>query len=171
LTDRPSALAALICQLEEHIDPSVNDLPEELFLFVSRISPLVNVDLLIQDDDGRTLLTWRSDEFYGPGWHVPGGIVRFRETAANRIRAVAHSELGAAIEHDAAPVLVREDITAARRDRAHFVSLLYRCRLASNLDQHRQFDPKRPLPGQWLWHVNCPGNLIHEQLAYAALIG
>ena len=33
-------------------------LPDDVFLFVSRIVPLVNVDLLIQDDRSRTLLTW-----------------------------------------------------------------------------------------------------------------
>jgi ADP-ribose pyrophosphatase YjhB (NUDIX family) len=171
LTDPSSELAALIRRLETHIDPRADGLPNELFLFVSRISPLVNVDLLIQDDSRRTLLTWRSDTFYGPGWHVPGGIVRFQETAAHRIRAVAQRELGTAVECDAAPVLVHETITPARRDRGHFISLLYRCRLASDLDQHRQFDPKRPLPDQWLWHATCPQNLIREQLAYAGFIG
>ena len=170
MTDPSSELAALIRQVESHIDPRADGLPEELFLFVSRISPLVNVDLLIQDDSGRTLLTWRSDRFYGPGWHVPGGIVRFQETTAHRIHAVAQRELGAAVESDAAPVLVHEHITPARRDRGHFISLLYRCRLASSLDQRRQFDPKRPLPDQWLWHASCPENLIHEQVAYAAFM-
>lgn len=171
MTDSSSELTALIRQLESHLDPSASTLPEELFLFVSRLSPLVNVDLLVQDDAKRTLLTWRSDRFYGPGWHVPGGVIRFQEAAADRIRAVAKRELGTAVDHDAAPVLVHENITLARRDRGHFISLLYRCRLASELDQSRQFDPHRPLPDQWLWHARCPRNLIREQLAYAAFIG
>jgi colanic acid biosynthesis protein WcaH len=34
---------------------------------------------------GRTLLTWRDDESFGAGWHVPGGIIRYKETAADRI--------------------------------------------------------------------------------------
>jgi hypothetical protein len=66
-------MAALIRQLDGLIDAGAGGLPEELFLFVSRITPLINVDLLIQDDGRRTLLTWRSDRFFGPGWHVPGG--------------------------------------------------------------------------------------------------
>lgn len=42
---------------------------------------MVNVDLLIKNvSSNETLLTWREDEYYGPGWHVPGGIVRFKET-------------------------------------------------------------------------------------------
>jgi colanic acid biosynthesis protein WcaH len=42
-------------------------LAEELFLFVSRVTPLVNVDLLIQDTGHRTLLTWRCDDHHGTG--------------------------------------------------------------------------------------------------------
>ena len=66
-------------------DPN-QGLPEDLFLFISRITPLVNVDLLIQGPQHRTLLTWRSDEHHGAGWHVPGGIIRYKETAHQRRR-------------------------------------------------------------------------------------
>ena len=55
-------MLTLIHRLECRIDPRAGGLPDELFLFVSRITPLVNVDLLIQDDRRHTLFTWRSDE-------------------------------------------------------------------------------------------------------------
>lgn len=55
-------------------------LPDELFFYISRVTPMVNVDLLIKDEDGRTLLSWRNDQYAGKGWHLPGGIVRFKET-------------------------------------------------------------------------------------------
>ena len=46
-------------------------LPPDVFRFVSRITPLINVDLLVQDDQGRTLLTWRDDEWFGaPSPHI-----------------------------------------------------------------------------------------------------
>ena len=67
------ALRRGIEALEAGQDDPRRGLPDDVFLFVSRIVPLVNVDLLIQDDRSRTLLTWRDDEFFGPGWHVPGG--------------------------------------------------------------------------------------------------
>ena len=88
-------------------------LPEEVFLFASRITPLINVDLLIQDDAGRTLLTWRDDEL-GQGWHIPGGIIRYKETSAERIRECARLELGAEVSFDAAPLLVLETIRPHR---------------------------------------------------------
>lgn len=171
MTDRSGGLAELIRQLENHIDAKADGLPEELFLFISRITPLVNVDLLIQDDSRRTLLTWRSDRFYGTGWHVPGGIIRYKETAADRIRTVAKQELGAIVEVDSAPVMVQESTAPGRRDRGHFISLLYKCRLTSDLDQRRRYTPETPLPDQWLWHEWCPENLIREQQAYAAFMG
>ena len=43
-------------------EPSAG-LPEALFLLVSRLTPLVNVDLLVQDEGLGTLLTWRADQF------------------------------------------------------------------------------------------------------------
>jgi colanic acid biosynthesis protein WcaH len=171
LNDRSSDLAGSIRLLESRIGTRAEEWPEELFLFVSRITPLVNVDLLIRDARGRTLLSWRSDRFYGPGWHVPGGIIRFGETAAERIRIVARRELGADVEFDASPLLVHEGIHPDRRDRGHFVSLLYPCRLASDPDARQRFMPEAPLPNQWMWHDRCPDNLIREQRDYACYIG
>ena len=54
-------LLTLIRQLESEIDAVEAGLPGELFLFVSRVTPLVNVDLLIEDEHKRTLLTWRKN--------------------------------------------------------------------------------------------------------------
>ena len=49
----------------EFLDKQISNLslglPEEIFLFVSRTTPLVNVDLLIKDENGRTLLSWRDE--------------------------------------------------------------------------------------------------------------
>jgi len=171
MSDASTGLAELIRRVEGYIETPTQTLPEEVFLFISRISPLVNVDLLIQDDRGRTLLTWRSDRFFGPGWHVPGGIIRHKETAADRIRAVAKLELAASITFEPAPILVHESIRPDQRDRAHAISLLYRCRLASDLNELSQFTPGAPVPDQWQWHERCPENLIPEQRAYCPFIG
>lgn len=171
MTDAIDDLGSLIRRIEREIGTAESGLPEELFLFVSRVTPLVNVDLLIQDDRNRTLLTWRSDRFYGPGWHIPGGIIRYKERAAQRIHAVALRELSAQVEFGPAPVLIYEVVRANSRDRGHFISLLYRCRLMSPLDERQRFTPSAPLPGQWMWHEHCPQDLIAEHQPCAALIG
>jgi len=141
-------------------------LPAPVFRLISSLTPLVNVDLLIRDDAGRTLLTWRADEFYGPGWHIPGGIVRFKESTASRIAAVAASELGCAVDTNPAPLALRE-ITNPQRDvRGHFISLLFACRLASPPDPILKFGAGEPKNGEWMWHDRCPDRLIQVHQAY-----
>jgi ADP-ribose pyrophosphatase YjhB (NUDIX family) len=152
--------------LESALGDPRDGLPEDVFLFVSRLTPLINVDLLIQDDRGRTLLTWRSDEFFGVGWHVPGGIIRYKETIADRIRACAREELGANVSFDPAPLLVSETIRA-QSSRAHFISLLYRCGLLNPLDNAKLAGPRTPSSGEWRWHDACPSDLLDVHRHYA----
>jgi hypothetical protein len=87
-------LQEAITRLDDLVPNPQNGLPDELFLFISRMTPLINVDLLIKDAQGRTLLTWRDDVFYGAAWHVPGGIIRYKERAADRIQNCAAEEKG-----------------------------------------------------------------------------
>jgi len=154
----------LIDALEVHIGNASQGLPEDIFLFVSRLTPMINVDLLVKNAKNETLLTWREDEFYGPGWHVPGGIVRFKEPVAARINAVAKSELGASVEFEKEPLAMNEVINATRDTRGHFISLLYACDLTSPLDSALKYKTGPGQNGQWAWHAGCPDNLIsvHE---------
>jgi len=149
-------------------DPS-QGLPEEAFLLLSRMTPLVNVDLVIQDQARKILLTWRDDQFDGPGWHVPGGIIRFKETAAHRIKEVARIELVAEIAFEPTPIAVHEFVHPSRKSRGHFISLLYRCTLLTAPDPGRQCVSGKPVAGQWQWHAACPQDIIEAQRHYAEL--
>ena len=158
-------IAEAISFLDQAVPDPHRGLPGELFLFVSRMAPLINVDLLIQDCDERTLLTWRDDEFFGQGWHLPGGIIRYKERATERIEKCAEDELGCLVRFDPKPLLTVENF-ADRRNRAHFISMLYRCELAGSPDPERKAsDPVQA--GQWRWHATRPDNLIPLQQAYA----
>jgi len=117
----------------------------------------------------RTLLTWRSDKHYGSGWHIPGGIVRYKEPAHDRIREVARLELGASIEFDSSPVAVMESI-ARERNRGHFISLLYRCRLTSEPDLQRRANTHPPQPGKWRWHDGAPPDLLEVHNIYKSFM-
>lgn len=154
--------------LDAWVGESKDGLPEEFFLFLSRYTPLVNVDLLIQNE-GRTLLTWRQDETYGAGWHVPGGIIRYRETAEDRIRATARRELGVETAFDAEPVAIEQAMDLRQRERGHFISLVYRCRLLGPPDPALEYVAGRPKRDQWAWHRGCPPNLIEAQSHYRRL--
>ena len=162
-------LSDAIQVLDELAGDPTTGLPEELFLFVSRITPLVNVDLLIQDEHHRTLLTWRSDDHHGAGWHIPGGIIRYKETAHHRIREVARKELGASVDFDPDPIAVMEGIVR-ERIRGHFISLLYRCRLTSELDPRLRAVNDPPEPGNWRWHDGPPADLLEVHNMYQPYI-
>jgi len=159
------------------IDAKVTDarsgLPEPLFYLVSRLTPMVNVDLMIRDDHDRVLLTWRADPFYGPGWHIPGGIIRFKERWEDRITAVARHELGAEVTFAADPIDVKQPINPTRANRGHFISLLFDCRLAAPPDPARRAVSQPPENGQWAWHEGCPADLIpvHQRLYGDRLAG
>ena len=158
-------LPEAISTLEAAIGDPQGGLPEEVFLFVSRITPLVNVDLLIQDATGRTLLTWRDDEFFGTGWHVPGSVIRYREMAAHRIHACARQELGAEVSFENVPLLVAEYMSD-RNSRGHAISLLYRCTLLTPPGENTRARSDPPSPGEWRWHVGCPPDLLSGQAHY-----
>jgi len=146
-------------------DPS-RGLPEEVFLFVSEVTPLVNVDLLIKDERGRTLMTWRNDTFDKAGWHIPGGIIRFKESIGARIRVVARQELGADVDYNPVPAAISEVIHPTRKTRGHFISLLYRCSLITPLDERLRYKSGKRRPGVWKWHDRYPRNTIAVHKMY-----
>jgi colanic acid biosynthesis protein WcaH len=160
-----ASLRRALEEIERAIPQPQDGLPEDALLLVSRMTPLINVDLLIQDDEGRTLLTWRDDEWFGRGWHVPGGIIRFKETYDRRIEACALAELDATVTWDPAPFLVTETIRE-ERTRGHFISMLFRCRLASALDDRRRAGRSAPRRGEWQWHDAAPRDLLPVQAGY-----
>jgi len=168
--DRATECRDAIRALESAAPCLTQGLPEELFLFLSRMTPLVNVDLLIQDPVQGLLLTWREDEYDGPGWHVPGGIIRFKETVAHRIREVARLELGVEVEFEQNPAAIHEYSHPTRATRGHFISLLYRCRLTTPPDERLRHVSDRPLPGQWRWHSGWPPDLIEVQQHYRQFV-
>jgi colanic acid biosynthesis protein WcaH len=153
-------LNELVAELESRLQNPQQGLPDDVFRFLTRITPMINVDLLIKDDAGRVLLTWREDALHAPGWHVPGGIIRFKETAAARIDAVASVELGATVVFEDRPIAFNQIITPGRDTRGHFISLLYDCSLTSEPDSTLRFFDGEPEAGQWAWHQGCPDNLL-----------
>ncbi|MDD5746082.1 MAG: NUDIX hydrolase, partial [Candidatus Omnitrophica bacterium] len=66
-------IAQAIAVLNEKVTNPSAGLPQELFYYISSITPMINVDLLVKDEKGRTLLAWRDDRYSGRGWHIPGG--------------------------------------------------------------------------------------------------
>jgi|ERR1700694_2551213 len=154
------------CELDQILgdisDPK-KGLPDEVFHFVRKVTPLINVDLLIRHN-GCSLLAWREDE-YETGWHIPGGIVRFREALKSRIDAVALNEIGASVDSEPAPCAMNE---LRHHERGHFISLLYRCTLTSEIDGSRFYSGSgRPKNGSLSWIRGVPHDLYSAQKFYA----
>ena len=154
----------------EHVSDATISLPQDIFYFVSQLTPMINVDLLIKNKAGQVLLTWRDDRFYGPAWHLPGGIIRFKETFESRVTKVAEIELGASVKFLPEPIHVRGLINPYRNIRGHFISLLFLCELTSELDSGREHVSGVPRTGQWAWHDKAPSNLLKAHEGFRAYI-
>ena len=154
---------------EEGIDP-VKGLPQELFLFATTLMPCANIDLFISDGE-RLLLTWRDNEFYGRGWHIPGGCLRLLETLDSRIQKTALNELGTEVEYDREHFITRETMERSFRpglknqyERCHNISMLFNCRLPSGFIIKNHVDEGNEGYMKWFDHV--PEDILetHERL-------
>ena len=160
-----------IRDLELKINNPKKGLPDEIFLFLGRISPLINVDLLIKNKNNETLLTWRQkEESFKAGWHIPGGIIRFKETIDSRLNQVAKNELNTLLKKNNKFIAVNE-IMLKQKNRSHFISLLYRCYLKKMPDLNLKYlGKKKPKIGQWKWFKSCPNNLLKPHIIYKKYI-
>lgn len=135
LTKEQQEAVELLRQAELNTD---DGMPEELFLLVSSLVPVVNVDLLVVNQRNQLLLARRNDPYYEKNWHIPGGCMRFNEDFAHRVRETARLEIGSSITFDERPIAIRNVIRGSRqsllhpRERGHNVAILYRCALPEN---------------------------------------
>ena len=73
-------------------------LKQEEYDFIFNRVPRLCVDMVIRNEKGGILLTRRNIEPYKNLWHLPGGMVRFKETIADAANRVAQKEFGATVE-------------------------------------------------------------------------
>ncbi len=158
----------IIAALEKYAPNPSKGLPDEVFFYISRTTPLVNVDLLIKDENRRTLLSWRNDQYAGNGWHIPGGIVRFKEALETRIKKVAENEIGIDVDFDLVPITIKQCFRE-ERDRGHFISFLYKCFLPSSFIPDNK-GLSHEDAGYLMWHDFCPDNLLKVQEMYREYI-
>lgn len=158
-------IADAIVVLDKYVPNPSAGLPEDIFYYISSVTPMVNVDLLIKDEKGRILLAWRDDQYAGRGWHLPGGIIRFRETLETRLKKVAETEVGASVDYDPSPIAINEIINYKRSIRGHFISLLYKCSLSSAFVPNNKGRSKTDV-GYLMWHDACPDDLLKLQDIY-----
>ena len=160
----------LIKKIESHIENPSKGLPEDIFYFVGRLTPYINVDLLVKNDLGQTLLSWRDETSFnnnvGSGWHIPGGIIRFQEDISNRISEVAFHEMGGILSsHSEQPLTVNQVLDRKAKNRSHFISLLYQCSLKDSYEIDNK-NLKEGDVGFLKWHTGVPKNLLRNHYIY-----
>lgn len=85
--------------------PSHPRLPHDVWLGIVRQTPLVSVDLVCEDPQGRVLLGWRENRPARHSWFVPGGAIRKDERVAQALARVLRDELGLAVIPETLPPL------------------------------------------------------------------
>ncbi len=146
-----------------------NGLPERLFLCISSLIPIANVDLLILDGSGRLLLSYREDAFFGAGWHIPGGCLRFGETMLQRIHETAQLELGFDVRvcRDN-PLAVRDVIreplvgSVVPDARGHNLAVLYLC----SLPPEAEASIETASGGKIRWFERIPEDILPVHAVY-----
>ena len=149
-------------ELLDAYDTAPAGLTDEVFTYISTVTPLINVDLLVKNEKGEILLSWRESDKRS-GWHIPGGIIRYKETASNRISEVARIELGCVVNHGDEPIKITEIFVPERR-RGHTISLLYECRVVGGLDLDAfNMGKSENDDGYLKWFDKCPKVLVYGQ--------
>lgn len=138
-------------------------LPEKLFLAISTIMPIPNVDLLILNEKKEILLAWRDDPYFEKGWHLPGGCLRYKETMLERVQKTALSELGQEVVINPKPLAVRDAILGRDDDsvrfRAHHIAVLFACKPRQPIADTPQRAGGRKA-GDLKWFPKLPPNLL-----------
>lgn len=158
-------LSCLLGKIKKKIDSPQLGLGDELFLFATELTPMINVDLLIKDKNNRILLSWRKDNFYDEGWHVPGGVIRLKESIEHRILEVSKNEIGCDnIVYKKEPTEVVQIICPEMQQRGHFITLVYECSLPDGFEVHN--DVNEYEAGYLKWFSECPADLLDVHSFY-----
>lgn len=119
-------------------------LEQEVFEALCPITTHVACEMVVANQRGEILLTYRRDSFW-QGWHFPGGLLRFKESFFNRIKITAREELGVKLL-SAKFLFPLNYINSAR---GHDVSFVFLCQIKG-----------KPKAGRWFKAM--PKNIIQE---------
>lgn len=123
-------------------------LPHADWLQVVRHAPLVAIDLILLDLEGRVLLGLRENEPARGFWFVPGGAIRKSETLDTAFARIAGDELGLELQRRHAALLgvyehhYATNFAGEPGVTTHYVVLAHRLSLQGELGpadaQHRE---------------------------------
>lgn len=146
-------------------------LSSETFKSVVAATPLVSIDLIVENEQGCVLLGRRVNRPAEGFWFVPGGRVQKNETLDNAFKRLTQDELGCVFERQDAQFLgvyehLYSDSVFGENPSTHYVVLGYRLttvatELALPYQQHAEFQwwqPSKALSAEWV-HSNTKAYL------------
>lgn len=124
-------------------------LPLSTFTTVIQSTPLVSIDLIVQNSDEKVLLGYRNNRPAQGFWFVPGGRIFKDETMATAFKRLTLNELGAEFSISQAQFIgpfehfYRDNLTEEKFS-THYIALGYRLivdatQLQLPTDQHSQY--------------------------------
>jgi colanic acid biosynthesis protein WcaH len=129
----------------------MNKLSEEDFINIVKNTPLISIDLVIENPKGEILLGWRSNLPAKGYWFVPGGRVLKNEHFEDAFRRISKSETGLDLSLDDTVFLgiyehiyPNENFSGNPLFGTHYIVIAYRIKLSElpeklPLDQHTDY--------------------------------
>jgi colanic acid biosynthesis protein WcaH len=128
----------------------VNAINRTDFLTIIDATPLVSIDLILENPKGQILLGKRVNRPAKDFWFVPGGRIRKNETLSEAIKRISSFELGIEIKLEDAQLLgafdhIYEDNFAGTEGiNTHYVALGHKASVRDDVaftfdDQHTEF--------------------------------
>ena len=134
---------------------------KENFLQIINLTPLVSIDLILEDQQQKFLLGKRNNRPAKGYWFVPGGIIRKNEKISEAIKRISSAELGTAFSITNATLfgvyehLYEDNFSGAQGISTHYVVLAYKIKVVKNF----KIQPdSQHLKMKW-WSKN---NLLNE---------
>lgn len=134
------------------------ELDAKVFAQVVKHAPLVSIDLILQDSQGRIFLGCRRNQPAKGKWFVPGGRIREGEQLDQALRRIVREELGVESVSSAAEFVgvfehfYEDNFAAEAGYGTHFVVLAHKFILESPL---KNLPPAQHSEYQW-WGIAEP---------------
>lgn len=128
-------------------------LDDQRFLNIIDATPLVSLDLIVRNNEGKILLGLRDNKPAQGYWFVPGGRIRKNETIAEAFRRLCLVELGLDKTLEQASLLgpydhlYDDNFKGAEGIGTHYVAIAYTLNL--NADEHCNLDDQHSQQRWW----------------------
>jgi colanic acid biosynthesis protein WcaH len=124
-------------------------LPFETFKTIIKHTPLISIDLIVSDQEGRVLLGKRNNRPAQGYWFVPGGRILKDESMLDAFKRLTLNELGVEFDFEKAELIgpfehFYKDNVSVEDFSTHYIALGYRLMVDENLlvlpkEQHNQY--------------------------------